>query len=77
LVFVLIPPRTIAADTTLFATVKEWLTACAIGYVDLTETFSKDRYRVGDLYWQHDGHLNERGNQVVGDALLEAVQLRP
>jgi hypothetical protein len=77
LVFVLIPPRTIAADTTLFATVKEWLTACAIGYVDLTETFSKDRYRVGDLYWQHDGHLNERGNQVVGHALLEAVQLRP
>jgi hypothetical protein len=69
LVFFLIPPKISFDDGDYFHQVKGWLDSCGIDYVDFALTFKKGGYKVDDLYWRIDGHLNENGNQVVGEQL--------
>lgn len=69
LVFLLIPPKKYFDDVDYFHQVKGWLDSCGTDYIDFALIFRKGRYNLDDLYWKIDGHLNEHGNQVVGEQL--------
>ena len=73
LVFVLIPLQTGIADPTVFDSVKVWLRACGIEYVDLTALFGQLGVTPDDVYWPQNGHLNERGSVLVGEELSRRV----
>jgi hypothetical protein len=69
LVFLLFPPSEYFNDVDYFRQVKGWLDSCGVDYVDFALIFRKGGYELYDLYWRKDGHLNENGNQVVGQEL--------
>jgi hypothetical protein len=62
LVFVLIPEK----DGRRPARMAEFLQKSDILFIDLYSEFENQGGEMSDLYWEYDGHLNEKGNQLAG-----------
>jgi hypothetical protein len=67
LFFVLFPIPGLG-DLKFYAELMAYLDSLGIEYLNLAEDFSKRRLELDDIYFR-DGHINPRGNRVVGDIL--------
>lgn len=72
LIFVLIPRRDHHADMTFYSGLRAFLKSRSARYLDLTEDFAVGKFSVSDLYWEKDGHLSDRGNEIVGKILSDS-----
>ncbi len=73
LYFVLIPPPEHYSNTGFYREVREYLDELQIPHNDLTMRFFEGGWSARDLYWPHDIHLSNYGNQVVGTLLAKAL----
>lgn len=72
LVVLLIPPREHATTQGYYGGLKRYLSGLGVRSLDVVEGFSS--VAAADLYWPHDGHLNELGNRVVGEFLATRMR---
>lgn len=71
LVFILIPPKDAYNDENFYASLKTYLSSINIEYFDLTKPFHDNYKSMFDLYWRTDGHLNNAGNEFLGNLLAK------
>ena len=73
LYFLLIPPAKDFNDFNLYSDFRNFLKLNKITYFDATIGFKKSKLTNDQLYWYHDGHLNNKGNEVLGEFLNKKI----
>ncbi|SCA56285.1 exported hypothetical protein [Candidatus Terasakiella magnetica] len=70
LAIILIPPKTNWDDKNYFTEIKEFLNQNQIAFIDMASAFaSQKEMSLKDIYWKHDGHLRDGGNQLVAQEM--------
>ena len=73
LTFLLIPPSNKFNNINLYSDFKLFLKSNQINFVDATRGFKDSKISRKELYWYHDGHLNNMGNEFLGRYLYEKL----
>jgi len=73
LTFLLIPPSNKFNDINLYSDFKLFLKLNQINFVDATQGFKDSKISRKELYWYHDGHLSNMGNEFLGRYLHEKL----
>lgn len=71
LVILLFPPKQRHDSIAFFGQVREFLDQQGVEYLDLAGLFREAGLRVGDLYWETNGHWSAEGNRHVGRLLAK------
>lgn len=69
LIFLLIPPQSDFDNIKYFIGLKKFLAENNIRYIDLTAFLKQSGRKVDYFYWHFNGHLNNAGNEFVGEIL--------
>jgi hypothetical protein len=73
LTFVLIPPKAFHAEPEYYRELRQFLEQHKIEYIDLSFEFKRRNLRVDDLYWARDPHFSVKGNEIVGNLLVDKL----
>ena len=73
LTFLLIPHFQYFNDTDYYYDFKLFLKSNKINFIDAAQGFKNANLSHQELYWYHDGHINNKGNELLGRYLHEKL----